>query len=134
MLFMACSDPGGLPSSLQANIWAWEEFPGNTRIVPDEPAKYRLSIFKNGSFQVQTPCKFASGTFRIQDNQLSFEPIPITSPCVGDFFAQSFLNALKNAQSYLLTNYSLKNNTLTLLLQDKSEMVFVPSHSRPKSV
>jgi heat shock protein HslJ len=60
--------------------WTWQgtQMKGGARIVPDTPARYTITFQPGGKLDVAADCNRGSGSYLLNDPQLSFGPIAQT--------------------------------------------------------
>lgn len=89
---------------LTASVWAWQgtQMSDDTRIVPDDPARYTLEFQPNERVGVRADCNGGSGTYTLDGNRLSFGPIALTRMmCPPGSKDAEYLRGLGQVSGYL---------------------------------
>jgi len=105
--------------------WQWIELDssnGNPVIVVNGPAKYMLTLKKDGTFAIISDCNSGSGKFTTKDNNLNLALGPITAVgCGEESLSDQYLPYLAKVISF-----TLKEDRLYLKLKsNEGDMVFV---------
>jgi para-nitrobenzyl esterase len=97
----AAADTGGLVGP----VWRLVEFRGgdDTRLTPDDPAKYTLDFMADGSLSARIDCNRGRGTWRSTGPGLELGPLALTrAACPPGSLHDQIVRQLPNIRSYVL--------------------------------
>jgi uncharacterized lipoprotein YbaY/heat shock protein HslJ len=93
----AGSDPVGI-------VWTWQNFAeaaGQNDINVPDPERYQLEFRAGGQFNYQADCNLGSGTYTLDDNNLTLELGPATmAECGPQSLMDQYINLLAQVVTY----------------------------------
>jgi heat shock protein HslJ len=120
----ASSQPAAA-SSIVGRVWKWQHsrYNNDTESVPSNPDQYTFELLPDGNIGVRADCNRASGTYRIENQQITIEiTLSTMAACPPDSLEQTFLKDLNAAAIYF-------NREETLYIDmkyDSGTMAFQP--------
>ncbi|WP_052402639.1 META domain-containing protein [Methanococcoides methylutens] len=105
--------------------WQWsgliETEPASQSVVPD-PENYTLTLRSDGTYSIKADCNIGSGSYKLEGNNLTLAPGPITlAYCGPDSLDSQYLSLLSN-----VTNVSMDDDQLVLGIGENGDrMLFV---------
>ncbi|UCC64504.1 MAG: META domain-containing protein, partial [Anaerolineae bacterium] len=101
--------------------WSYADTAGVGDISVDDPTKYTLMLFPNGTYWILADCNSGSGRYVVDGNSLTLEPGPITlAACGPGSLDAQYLAKLGDVVSFVLQDGKLFLN----LKMDMGDMVF----------
>lgn len=105
-------------------VWKWKRFDNlynSYNFVIDEPNKYTLILFPDGSYQVTADCNRMQGQYTIQDNGIKIAPGAATlAECTPESRYAEYLRYLTEGVSFVLHENKLVLN----LMVGRGQLVF----------
>ena len=98
--------------SISNVTWEWtgtiEEDAKTPLVVPD-PKRYTIKFMEDGTYYILADCNSGSGTFVLENDQLTLNPGPMTlMACGEDSIDNKYLAYLGNVDSVVLEGEQLK--------------------------
>jgi heat shock protein HslJ len=98
--------------SISNVTWEWtgtiEEDAKTPLVVPD-PKKYTIEFMEDGTYYILADCNTGSGTYVLENNQMTLNPGPMTlMACGEDSIDNKYLAYLGNVDSVVLEGEQLK--------------------------
>jgi heat shock protein HslJ len=110
-------------SVLTAKNWQWQStsYPNNEDLIADNPAQFTARFLADGQFSTGTDCNTAVGSYEINDNEMSIDPVAVTEiACGGETLEQSYLQDIQAVSGYYITG----TNELLLYTESGASMRF----------
>jgi heat shock protein HslJ len=82
-LVLTLADDAGVlrfAPSLTGVVWQWQGFQSGdgTEIVPDDPSRYSVEFFADGTLAAQVDCNSGSGSYTVDGDQIDIAPMATT--------------------------------------------------------
>jgi len=92
--------------TLDMKTWTWIKttYNNDTELVPSQADAFTLTFNSDGSVSATTDCNTMSGSYEVEDNQLTFGQMAATLMFCEDSQEQEFAKMLNEVQSYFFTN------------------------------
>lgn len=107
--------------ALTSHPWRWKSYGQTAGAVDiDRPAAYEISFAKDGTVSIQADCNRASGSFKIDGQNLSINVGPTTLvACPGNSRGEQFLQLLGTAEKFVIAG-----DLLIVILKGESTLAF----------
>ena len=112
-------------ADLTGVVWQWQTTLMNNddQFTPDNPANYTLQFNADGTFTAQADCNQVSGSYTLENSQLSIVPGPSTmAACPEGSLGDQFVKNLGEANRFLFEGDDL----IISLMFDSGSMRFSP--------
>jgi len=99
----------GNAPTLNNTVWRWQSSESATgKITVDKPENYQLEFMANGKIGVKADCNTGGGSYRTEDNNISFMRIFTTKMFCGEKSLDSrFMQGLESARSFRVEGNNL---------------------------
>lgn len=98
------ADPGVM--SLDMKTWTWIQtiYSNDSKITPNNPNAFTITFKTDGNFEATTDCNSISGTYELENNNLTFGAMATTRKFCESSQEQDFLAMLSEVKSFSFTN------------------------------
>ena len=98
------ANPDMMTLDMQKWTWVKTQYSNDTELVPNKAAAFTLTFSEDGSVSATTDCNSMSGTYKLNDNQITFGPMAMTKMFCPDSQEQDFAKIFAETQSYFFTS------------------------------
>ncbi len=115
------ADSGRMTLGMKTWVWQRALYNDGREIVPTRPDAFTITFASDGAFSVTTDCNNAGGTYKVNDNLITFSDIFSTLMYCEGSQETEFMNLLRDIQTFHFTS---KGELVLDLKYDSGTVVF----------